>query len=852
MTVFDRLIRVGEGRLLRTAKQLTERAGAFEPALAVLTDEQLRAKTAQFRDQLSAGAGLDGLLPEAFAVVREAAKRTLGMRPYDVQLVGGAALHFGQIAEMKTGEGKTLVAALPAYLNALTGAGVHVVTVNDYLARRDASTIGMIHRFLGLTVGILSPEMTTSDRRKAYAADITYGTNSQFGFDYLRDNLTRDLSQIVQRGHAFAIVDEVDSILIDEARTPLIISAESGAAEDVYVRFADLARQMVTGIHYELDEKMNAVGLLEPGMELAEATLGIDNLYADEHSHHIVHVLNAVKAKALFIRDKDYVLVDDRVTIVDENTGRLMPARRFDGGMHQALEAKEGVGIRAETHVLASVTLQNFFRLYTRLSGMTGTASTEAAEFWQVYKLGVTVVPTHRPVQRVDRPDLVFRNSRGKFNSVVADIIDRHAAGQPILVGTSNVDKSEYLSRLLTRAGVPHEVLNAKQHEREAGIVASAGRAGRVTIATNMAGRGTDIMLGGDAPHLADEQLLTEGISVTGTPDEYAAAYPEALAAAKLVVAAEREIVLAAGGLYVLGTERNDSRRIDDQLRGRSGRQGDPGMTRFYLALDDDMMRVFKGNAIERILAILDVPEEVPIESANIAKSIRGAQAEAEGQNYEQRKSVLKFDDVLNRQRLVIYKERQDLLVADSDTLEKLWLRFAEEAVRTRVELFAPADADEAWRVGELLASFTEIYPVALTSAEILESHPVLTKELLVAEILSDLRLAVDARLDGMEDRVRSNYIRISVITSLDAQWRGHLYELEYLREGIHLRAYAQKDPALEYEREAHRYFSEMITMILQDSLKALFSMDLNAFLVDQLLLKAFLTKEAAKTASPA
>ncbi|HWS58561.1 MAG TPA: preprotein translocase subunit SecA, partial [Actinotalea sp.] len=614
-SILDRVLRIGEGRIVKRLAGLADQVNALEDSFTALSDVELREETDRFKARLEAGETLDDLLPEAFAAVREASRRTLGQRHFDVQIMGGAALHLGNIAEMKTGEGKTLVATLPAYLNALSGKGVHVITVNDYLAGYQSDLMGRVFRFLGLTTGCILVGQKPQERRQQYAADITYGTNNEFGFDYLRDNMAWKPEELVQRGHNFAIVDEVDSILIDEARTPLIISGPAaGDANTWYAEFAKVVRRLTPEVDYEVDEKKRTVGVLEPGIEKVEDHLGIDNLYESLNTPLVGFLNNAIKAKELFKRDKDYVVLQGEVLIVDEHTGRMLPGRRYNEGMHQAIEAKEGVTIKAENQTLATITLQNYFRLYGKLSGMTGTAQTEAAEFQSTYALGVVPIPTNRTMQRIDQPDLVYKHEEAKFAAVVADIVERHALGQPVLVGTVSVEKSELLSHLLRRQGVPHEVLNAKQHAREASIVAQAGRKGAVTVATNMAGRGTDIMLGGNAEYIAVDNLRRRGLDPAETPEEYEAAWPDALHAAQEAVAAEHDEVVALGGLYVLGTERHESRRIDNQLRGRAGRQGDKGSSRFYLSLEDDLLRIFGSDRITSIMEKLGMEEDEPIE----------------------------------------------------------------------------------------------------------------------------------------------------------------------------------------------------------------------------------------------
>ncbi|MDE2409043.1 MAG: preprotein translocase subunit SecA, partial [Actinomycetales bacterium] len=620
--ILDKVLRAGEGRVLAKLRSITEAVNALEEEFVKLTDAELADETTQLRSRYAAGESLDDLLPEAFAAVREASKRTLGMRHFDVQVMGGAALHLGNIAEMKTGEGKTLVATMPAYLNAIAGRGVHVVTTNDFLAGYQSELMGRVFRTLGMTTGCIISGQEPAERREQYLADITYGTNNEFGFDYLRDNMAWDKADLVQRGHFFAIVDEVDSILIDEARTPLIISGPaSGEANRWFAQFAKIVEDLQPVIDYEVDEKKRTVGILEPGIEKVEDYLGIDNLYESANTPLISFLNNALKAKALFKRDKDYVVMNGEVMIVDEHTGRILAGRRYNEGVHQAIEAKEGVEVKAENQTLATITLQNYFRMYHKLSGMTGTAETEAAEFVATYKLGVVPIPTNKPMVRIDQPDLIYKNEQVKFDMVVLDIAERHKAGQPVLVGTTSVEKSEYLSRLLAKAGVRHEVLNAKNHAREAAIVAQAGRLGSVTVATNMAGRGTDIMLGGNAEFLAVAALNQQGINAEEHPEEYNAAWSKTYEELKAQVAIEAEKVLAVGGLYVLGTERHESRRIDNQLRGRAGRQGDKGESRFYLSLTDDLMRLFSSGAAAALMNRPGIPEDMAIESKIVSRS---------------------------------------------------------------------------------------------------------------------------------------------------------------------------------------------------------------------------------------
>src|SRR3954470_16258503 len=664
--VIDKILRAGEGKVLRKLKRIADQVNSIEEDFVDMSDAELRALTASYKERLANGETLDDLLPEAFATAREAAKRTLGQRHFDVQIMGGAALHMGNIAEMKTGEGKTLTCVLPAYLNALSGNGVHVVTVNDYLAKRDSEWMGRVHRFLGLDVGVILAQMTPDQRRVAYAADITYGTNNEFGFDYLRDNMAHSVEDMVQRGHNFAVVDEVDSILIDEARTPLIISGPADGASNWYVEFARIAPLMEKDVHYEVDLRKRTIGVLEVGVEFVEDQLGIENLYEAANSPLVSYLNNAIKAKELFQRDKDYIVRDGEVLIVDEFTGRVLIGRRYNEGMHQAIEAKEHVEIKAENQTLATITLQNYFRLYDKLSGMTGTAQTEAAELHEIYGLGVVPIPTNRPMVRTDQSDLIYKTEEAKYIAVVDDVVERYEKGQPVLIGTTSVERSEYLSRQFQKRRIPHNVLNAKYHEQEAGIIAEAGRRGAITVATNMAGRGTDIVLGGNVDFLADKRLRARGLDPVETAEEYQAAWHQELPIVKTEAAAEAKEVIEAGGLYVLGTERHESRRIDNQLRGRSGRQGDPGESRFYLSLADELMRRFNGAALESLLTRLSLPDDVPIEAKMVSRAIKSAQTQVEQQNFEIRKYVLKYDEVMNQQRKVIYAERLRILEGEN------------------------------------------------------------------------------------------------------------------------------------------------------------------------------------------
>jgi preprotein translocase subunit SecA len=826
--ILEKVLRLGEGRILKKLSGVAQQVNALEDSFTALSDTELREETDRFKARLAEGETLDDLMAEAFAAVREAARRTLGQRHFDVQLMGGAALHLGNIAEMKTGEGKTLVATAPAYLNALTGKGVHVVTVNDYLASYQAELMGRVYRFLGLTTGVVVTGQTPAERRQQYAADITYGTNNEFGFDFLRDNMAWSTEELVQRGHHFAIVDEVDSILIDEARTPLIISGPaSGDANRWYGEFAKVVRRLQPERDYEVDEKKRTVGVLEPGIERVEDYLGIENLYESLNTPLIGFLNNAIKAKELFKRDKDYIVDKGEVLIVDEHTGRVLPGRRYNEGMHQAIEAKEGVAIKAENQTLATITLQNYFRLYDKLAGMTGTAETEAAEFQGTYKLGVVPIPTNRTMQRIDQADLVYKAEEGKYDAVVADIVERHAQGQPVLVGTTSVEKSEILSRKLRKAGVPHEVLNAKQHAREASIVAQAGRKGAVTVATNMAGRGTDIMLGGNAEFMAVADLAAKGLDPKESPEEYEAAWPAALEKSKAAVAAEHDEVTELGGLYVLGTERHESRRIDNQLRGRSGRQGDPGESRFYLSLQDDLMRLFNSGLAESMMTRAGFPDDLPLESKIVTRGIRSAQSQVEARNFEIRKNVLKYDDVLSRQREVIYDQRRRVL--EGEDMQEQVQHFLDDVLDDYVTATTGGGHPEDWDLEQLWASLKAVFPVSIEVDEVVEQAGGLgrlTPELLKAELLSDARIAYEEREQGLGEANMRQLERRVVLSVLDRKWREHLYEMDYLKEGIGLRAMAQRDPLIEYQREGFQLFQAMTDSIKEEAVGYLFNLE--------------------------
>ncbi|MFE7274026.1 preprotein translocase subunit SecA [Streptomyces sp. NPDC057623] len=849
MSVLSKIMRAGEGKILRKLHRIADQVNSIEEDFVDLSDAELRALTDEYKQRYADGESLDDLLPEAFATVREAAKRVLGQRHYDVQIMGGAALHLGYVAEMKTGEGKTLVGTLPAYLNALSGQGVHLITVNDYLAERDSEMMGRVHKFLGLDVGCILANMTPAQRREQYACDITYGTNNEFGFDYLRDNMAWSQDELVQRGHNFAIVDEVDSILVDEARTPLIISGPADQATKWYGDFAKLVTRLKKGEagnplkgleetgDYDVDEKKRTVAIHEAGVAKVEDWLGIDNLYESVNTPLVGYLNNAIKAKELFKNDKDYVVIDGEVMIVDEHTGRILAGRRYNEGMHQAIEAKEGVDIKDENQTLATITLQNFFRLYKRhdhadkeqpgLCGMTGTAMTEAAEFHQIYKLGVVPIPTNRPMVRKDQSDLIYRTEVAKFEAVVDDIVEKHEKGQPILVGTTSVEKSEYLSQQLSKRGVQHEVLNAKQHDREAIIVAQAGRKGAVTVATNMAGRGTDIKLGGNPEDLAEAELRQRGLDPEEHIEEWAAALPAALEKAEQAVKAEFEEVKDLGGLYVLGTERHESRRIDNQLRGRSGRQGDPGESRFYLSLGDDLMRLFKAQMVERVMSMANVPDDVPIENKMVTRAIASAQSQVEQQNFETRKNVLKYDEVLNRQREVIYGERRRVL--EGEDLHEQVQHFMDDTIDAYVGAETAEGFPEDWDLDRLWGAFKQLYPVKVTVDELEEAagdRAGLTAEFLSESIKDDIHDQYAAREGQLGSEIMRELERRVVLSVLDRKWREHLYEMDYLQEGIGLRAMAQKDPLVEYQREGFDMFTAMMEGIKEESVGYLFNLE--------------------------
>jgi preprotein translocase subunit SecA len=832
------LLRIGEGRIVKRLAHFADQVLALEPDYEDLSDAELRAKTDEFRERYAEMAEegetdpLGQLMAEAFAVAREASWRVLNQKHYKVQIMGGAALHTGNIAEMKTGEGKTLTSVLPAYLNAISGDGVHVVTTNDYLAKRDSEWMGRVHRFLGLEVGVILSGMSPAQRRVAYGADITYGTNNEFGFDYLRDNMTHSLDDLVQRGHNFAIVDEVDSILIDEARTPLIISGPADASSKWYAEFARIAPLLKKDLHYEVDIKKRTIGVHEAGVEFVEDQLGIDNLYEAANSPLVSYLNNAIKAKELYTRDKDYIVRDGEVIIVDEFTGRILVGRRYNEGMHQAIEAKEGVEIQPENQTLATITLQNYFRLYDKLSGMTGTAETEAAELHQIYNLGVVPIPTNKPMVRADQSDLIYKTEEAKFSAVVDDVTERHENGQPVLIGTTSVERSEYLSKQFTKRGIPHNVLNAKFHEKEAEIIAEAGRPGAVTVATNMAGRGTDIVLGGNPDIIADILLRKQGFDPVETPEEYERAWLPTLDQVKAQTAEDADAVRDAGGLYVLGTERHESRRIDNQLRGRSGRQGDPGESRFYLSLGDELMRRFNGAALEAIMTRLNLPDDVPIEAKMVSKAIKSAQTQVEQQNFEIRKNVLKYDEVMNQQRTIIYGERNRILRGED--MEGQVQSMITDVITAYVDGATADGYVEDWDLDKLWTALKTLYPVSLDYRDLTGETEVgeageLTREELLEALLDDAHDAYERReseIDGLagEGSMR-NLERQVLLSVLDRKWREHLYEMDYLKEGIGLRAMAQRDPLVEYQREGFDMFTAMLDGLKEESVGFLFNL---------------------------
>ena len=822
MSVFTRMLRAGEGKKVRRLAEIVPLINDLEPEIQALSDEQLRAKTDEFKARLADGETLDDLLVEAFAVVREAAVRTIGQRHFDVQLMGGMALHFGWIAEMKTGEGKTLVSTLPVYLNALEGKGVHVVTVNDYLAHRDATSMGRIYGFLGLKTGLVLPSVEAWwSRQEAYNSDVTYGTNTEFGFDYLRDNMARSLGEMVQREHNFAIVDEVDSILIDEARTPLIISGPSDESAQLYYQFASIVRTIVPEVDYEVDEEKKIVVPTEEGIEKVEKQLGLDNLY-DLGSVNLLHQLTqALRAKELYKRDKDYIVDKGEVKIVDEFTGRILEGRRWSEGLHQAVEAKERVRIKEENHTWATVTLQNYFRMYSKLAGMTGTAETEASEFAGTYNLPVVPIPTNKEMVRKNFPDVIYKSEMAKFNAVVEDIGERNALGQPVLVGTASVSKSEVLSQLLSQRGIPHNVLNAKQHFREAEIVAQAGRLGAVTVATNMAGRGVDILLGGNPEGLAIQDLNSHGIDPTDPANE--SVVTETLARFQKQCQIEGDKVRELGGLYVLGSERHESRRIDNQLRGRSGRQGDPGESRFYLSLEDELMRLFATGAVSYILE-RTFPDDTPLEHKMVSKAIERAQSTVEGKNAEIRKEVLKYDEVLDAQRKVIYRLRKSVL--EGEDLKARTVEIIEKTLDQLVDKYLVSEFQEQWELPGLVTEVSQYFPTTFSVEELSEA---VSREQVYESLRQEVMSIYEKRemeIPGGVDTARA-LERDVMLAVIDQRWREHLSEMDSLREGINLRAMGQQDPLVAWQREGYAMFAHLIEVIDDDYFKYIFHVEL-------------------------
>jgi len=820
-------------RELKKLSPYIDRVNALEKDVSALTDTQLKAKTAEFKARLEKGESLDDILPEAFAVVREAAKRVLGMRHYDVQVLGGIVLHQGRIAEMKTGEGKTLAATMPAYLNALTGKGVHIVTVNDYLAKRDSQWMGKIYRFLGLDVGVIVHGMDHNQRKAAYNADITYGTNNEFGFDYLRDNMAIYKEQMVQRELNYAIIDEVDSILIDEARTPLIISGSAEKATDMYHRFARFVPRLKRDEDYTVDEKANTVSLTESGIAKAEQFLGIDNLFDEKYMEIHHHLNQALKAYALMKRDRDYVVKDGQVIIVDEFTGRLMFGRRYSDGLHQAIEAKEGVKVERESQTLATITFQNYFRMYNKLAGMTGTAATEEEEFQKIYGLDVVVIPTNKPMIRQDYPDVIYKTEKAKFKAVVEEIVQCYQKGQPVLVGTVSIEKSEMLSSMLKKRGIPHQVLNAKHHEKEAEIVAQAGRIGQVTIATNMAGRGTDIMLGGNPEFLAlqemkkkgySEEVLNEVTSFAETNDpkilEARKVYNNLYKKYKKQTDKEHDEVVKLGGLHIIGTERHESRRIDNQLRGRAGRQGDPGSSRFYVSLEDDLMRLFGGDNIKGIMEKIGMEEDQPIEHPLITRSIENAQKKVEAANFSARKYVLEYDDVMNKQREVIYSQRQKIL--NTNNLKDTIIDMIEKVIDYIVEMYTgEREYPEEWDMDGLMEYAESIFlpkgALKLENVEDMKREDL--KKLLMEKALE----LYEAKEKELGSDVMREFERVVMLKVVDQKWMDHIDAMDQLRQGIGLRAYGQKDPVMEYKFEGHQMYQQMIYSIREDTVRYIF-----------------------------
>ena len=807
-------------REIKRLERLIQQINALEPEMIALGDVELQAKTAEFKERLARGEILDDLLPEAFAVVREVSRRVLDMRHFDVQLIGGIVLHQGCIAEMKTGEGKTLVATLPVYLNALTGRGIHIVTVNDYLARRDSVWMGQIYKYLGLSVGLIVHGLDFSERKRAYAADVTYGTNNEFGFDYLRDNMALHPDQLVQRELHYAIVDEVDSILVDEARTPLIISGQADKATDLYYTFARLVPRLARDKDYTVDEKAHTVALTEEGVAKVEKMLKVENLYDERRTELTHHLYQALKAHALMKRDRDYVVKDGQVIIVDEFTGRLMFGRRYSEGLHQAIEAKEGVRIERESQTLATVTFQNYFRMYEKLAGMTGTAATEEEEFRKIYKLDVLVIPTNMPMIRKDLPDVVYKTEKGKFRAVVEEIVRRHATGQPVLVGTISIEKSEILSQMLKKRGIPHQVLNAKYHDKEAEIVAQAGRIGAVTIATNMAGRGTDILLGGNPDFLAQAELKSQKNGENLDDPQVKSLYRELLEKYKKITGEEHKRVVNLGGLHIIGTERHESRRIDNQLRGRTGRQGDPGFTQFFSSLEDDLMRLFGSDNIAGLMDRLGIEEDLPIEHNLITRSIETAQKRVESRNFDLRKHVLQYDDVINQQREIIYRQRRQVLMGEN--LPEIIRQMLKEVVERTVDTYCPEGVhEEEWDITELLKTAGQLFLPGhdLKMEDLAETGRRRIKD----ELLEHALVAYEKREAELGSATMREIERVLLLKIVDDKWMGHLDAMDQLREGIGLRAYGQKDPLIEYKFESYEMFQNMVASIQEDVVRYIY-----------------------------
>ena len=811
MGLLDRILRAGEGKKVKALAGLIPEINSWEDAMKRLSDDDLRAKTPEFRGRLERGETLDELLPEAFSAVREASNRVIGQRHFDVQLLGGAALHFGWIAEMKTGEGKTLVSTLPGYLNGLTGTGMHIITVNDYLARFHSEWMGRIHQWMGLSVGLVIPGTRehSTQKREDYACDITYGTNNEFGFDYLRDNMATRKIDKVQRGHVYAIVDEVDSILIDEARTPLIISGRVADAAKLYYRFASIVRGLRRDVDYEVEEDKRIVVPTEAGIEKVEQALGLENLY-DEVQQNLVHQLQAaLKAKELYRRDKEYIVQSGEVKIVDEFTGRILEGRRWSEGLHQAVEAKEGVKIKEENQTLATITLQNYFRMYDKLAGMTGTAQTEAAELMNTYHLNVVPVPTNKPSGRTDQADLIYKSEEAKFDAIVDDLAERYRTGQPVLVGTISVEKSEHLSRSLSQRGIPHEVLNAKQHTREAEIVTQAGRLHSITVATNMAGRGVDIILGGNPEGLARAEVRKEGVEPDS--EEGRARFTALLPKFEAETREEGVEVRKLGGLYVVGSERHDSRRIDNQLRGRSGRQGDPGESRFYLSLDDELMRLFATGALSWVMN-KSMPDDEAIEAKMVTKAIERAQSTVEQRNAEIRKNVLKYDEVMNEQRKVIYLRRDQIL--DGLDLKSAAMEYMSTAVDSLIERHCVSDADDEWDIDGLVTELGAYYPSTITAPQLVDCD---STDRMYDLIMAEATAYYDQREVDLSPEVMREVERQVMLRIIDQRWREHLQEMDYLQEGINLRAMGQKDPLVEWQREGYEMFGQLMKGIADD-----------------------------------